>query len=192
MPIQYVNRLGKTYFLRQDKTKTGKPKWLFSTKKEGDLAEAIPEGYEIYENHNAQVFLRKKIPKLITEDEVAIVESGLRNLAKRTYFFLDVKKDSIIVYLAHQNTEFLEGSVQARFGPKDRAALEAETQKFLTYLPMMCFTLVDEQKRLFSVDRWCFRGSIDDWIALAKADGLSKQVKKYVPHLSQESFFELM
>lgn len=59
MTIQHVNRKGDTYYLHQAKTKTGKPKWFFSTKQTGDLAQAVPGGYEIYENPNAQVFLRK-------------------------------------------------------------------------------------------------------------------------------------
>ena len=67
MPIQHVNRKGDTYFLHESTTKTGKPKWFFSKKREGNLAEAIPEGYEIYENHNAQVFLRVIVPTLVTK-----------------------------------------------------------------------------------------------------------------------------
>lgn len=58
MPIQYLNRNSDTYFLHGGKTKTGKPRWFFSKKIEGNLEESIPAGYEIYENHNAQVFLR--------------------------------------------------------------------------------------------------------------------------------------
>src|SRR6266550_2570739 len=36
-----------------------------------------------------------------------------------------------------------------------------------TYLPMFRFSLVDEDKRLFFVARWCFKGSIDDWFPLS-------------------------
>jgi hypothetical protein len=136
--------------------------------------------------------LRKKVPRLITPEEVTVVENGLCQLANLTYFFVDVKDKSIIVYLSNQNTDFIERSVQANFGPKDRAALQAKTQEFLTYSPMMRFTLEDEKKRLFSVDRWCFLGSIDDWFSLAGAGELSKLVEKCAPHLGQESFFELM
>ena len=42
MAIEYVNRRGDTYYLHQGKTKTGKPTYFFSRKKEGTLAEAIP------------------------------------------------------------------------------------------------------------------------------------------------------
>ena len=58
MAIEYINRKGDTYYLHERKTKTGKPKYHFSMKKDGELVESIPHGYEIYENPNAQVFLR--------------------------------------------------------------------------------------------------------------------------------------
>ena len=77
MPIQYTNRRSQTYYLHQGTTKTGKPKYYFSMKSEGTLADKIPDGFEIYENPNAQVFLRKIQPKIITDEEVALVEQGM-------------------------------------------------------------------------------------------------------------------
>ena len=65
MPITYTNAKEKMYYLHQGTTKTGKPKYYFSTKPEGTLAASIPDGFEIYENPNAQVFLRRIPPKII-------------------------------------------------------------------------------------------------------------------------------
>ena len=56
MTITYTNRSLQTYYLHQGTTKTGKPKYFFSKKSEGNLVEQIPDGFEIYENPNAQVF----------------------------------------------------------------------------------------------------------------------------------------
>src|SRR5215217_7846918 len=74
MVIEHVNRRGDTYYLHRGKTKTGKPKFFFSRKREGTLADSVPTGYEVYENPNAQVFLRKALPRVVTDDEVATVE----------------------------------------------------------------------------------------------------------------------
>ncbi len=76
MPITHVNRKWKTYYLHIGKTKSGKDKYYFSTKSDETLAETIPDGYEVYENPNAQVFLRIIQPKLITDTERAVVETG--------------------------------------------------------------------------------------------------------------------
>src|SRR5262249_17703056 len=69
VPITHTNAKGKTYYLHQGTTKTGKPTYHFSMQSEGHLAESIPVGFEIYENPNAQVFLRRIPPKIITDEE---------------------------------------------------------------------------------------------------------------------------
>jgi|SRR5208283_4273367 len=191
MTIQHVNRHGKTYCLHQGKTKTGKPKWYFSMEPEGDLAECIPAGYEIYEKPNAQVFLRKIVPTLVTKEEVAAVEDGVRNRAGLTAFIVEAKKDTIIVHLAEDHGDALAriGGLMG-LGSLDR--LFPDLRYSSTYLPMMKFILVDEKSRRFHVERWCFKGSIDDWFPLMGSGTLSQMVAKYTPHLGKESFFQLM
>jgi hypothetical protein len=60
MAFQYTNRKDQIYYLYQGITKTGKPKYFFSTKNKSGQLEGIPDGFEVYENPNAQVFLIKK------------------------------------------------------------------------------------------------------------------------------------
>src|SRR5437667_10363870 len=73
VPITHTNAKGKTYYLHQGTTKTGKPKYYFSMESNGELAESIPDGFEIYENPNAQVFLRRIPAKDITDDAREVV-----------------------------------------------------------------------------------------------------------------------
>jgi len=78
MPITYTNKGKKTYYLHQGKTRTGKPRYTFSMKDKGILAEKIPEGFEIYEHPaNAQVFLRKKQPLIMTDIESYLIKKYL-------------------------------------------------------------------------------------------------------------------
>ena len=191
MAVEHVNRRGDTFYLHQGKTKTGKPKFFFSRKREGRLAEAVPTGFEVYENPNAQVFLRKVVPKLVTDEEVAVVERGVREGAKLTHFAIDVKGPSIVVHLPNERVAFIEESVATRFGGHP-GELYWQVQQFLSYSPMMRFTLVDEQTRQFAVERWCFLGSIDDWFPLAGGGDLKKLVATYCRHLGRDSFYELM
>ena len=164
MSVKHVNRKRDTYFLHEGKTKTAKPKYFFSKDSEGDVLDAVPEGYEIYENPNARMFLRKIMPQVITEGEIRVVQAGLQEHAKYQRCIVDVKKEHIVVYHA-------EGR---------------------HYHPMLRFTLFDEKTRRFSVDRWCFRGSIDDWFPLHKYSDLSMLMERYCGHLGKESFYELM
>lgn len=142
MSVTYINRKGDTYYLHQGTTKKGNPNYYFAKKEPDAPVETIPDGYEIYENPNAQVFLRKILrkirPKLITDDEMATVRQGVKAYAQVKHFLLDVKKNAIII-----------------------------------------------------TERYCFRGSIDDWIQISAPDVLEKLVRQFVPHLGQESFYEL-
>jgi hypothetical protein len=192
MAVEHVNRRGDTFYLHQGQTKTGKPKFFFSRKREGTLAEGIPAGYEVYESPNAQLFLRRIIPRVVTDEEVAVIERGVRELAGLTYYIIDVKGNSIVIYLANENVAFLEGNLFNSLGLTSGSGLAGKIQRLLSYSPMMRFTLVDEAERRFSVERWCFLGSIDDWFPLAGGDDLKRLVAKYCPHLGKESFYELM
>ncbi|HKZ77529.1 MAG TPA: hypothetical protein VI750_07680 [Pyrinomonadaceae bacterium] len=55
MPIKYTNRKGQKYHLHVDETKAGKPRYFFSMNAKAPTVEAVPEGFEIYENPNGQV-----------------------------------------------------------------------------------------------------------------------------------------
>ena len=93
MPVTHVNRYRDMYYLHVGRTKTGKPRYWFSTKADGDLVDAIPEGYEVYENPDARVYLRKKPPQIVTPEEVAVVKHGLERYAAGQKCIVDVRKE---------------------------------------------------------------------------------------------------
>jgi hypothetical protein len=184
MPVTHVNRKRDTYYLHAGKTKAGKPRYWFAKSTDGDLVEVIPEGYEVYENPDAQVFLRKIVPQRLTPFEVAVVTKGLERYAPGQNCIVDVQGEHIVVYHAEGVSLDLEP-----FGFRDLPA------RYRNYMKVMRFTLVDEKDRTFRVQRWCFRGSIDRWIDLwasGSEGNLSDLVKKFCPHIGQESFFELI
>jgi hypothetical protein len=51
------------------------------------------------------------------------------------------------------------------------------------------FCLEDKEKRMFTVERFCFRGAIDDWMYLAGPDDFRSIVKKYVNILGTDELF---
>jgi hypothetical protein len=145
----------------------------------------VPDGYEIYEKPgNAQVFLRKVEPTLITpeEREIARMEASR---ASSGFVLVDVDNRSIIVYFAQVN----EGLIALLSG--HREVSPSAMLPVLDYEKLLRFTLVDLERRLFHAERWCFRGSIDDWIPLSGMAPLGPLVAKYARHLGRESFFEL-
>jgi hypothetical protein len=194
VPITYTNFKGKNYYLHEGKTKTGKSKYTFSLKNEGFLVKTIPDGFEIYENPNGQVFCRKIPPKIITDEEVEIVKLGMKKYCDIKMFKIDVKKNEVLVYIAnHGAIDFAEHIIDSSF--IDSAPRENKDEILLSmshYTPEMKFTLVDKDQRDFIVQRYNYRGRIDDWMHIVDGHGpLEKLVKEYVIHLGKDSFFEL-
>lgn len=193
IPITYVNAKGRTYYLHQGVTKTGKPKYHFSPKSEGNLVEVIPDGYEIYEHPNAQVFLRQIQPKLITDAERQVVENGMQKYSGVSHYKIDVKGKAILIYSSGQGIAAL-GSIFQDFpmSAEEKSELMATFDRSVHYTPVMKFELIDENKRLFATQRYCYRGSIDDWIHIGTSGELPLLVRRYVKHINKESFFDLV
>jgi hypothetical protein len=191
MPITHVNAKGKTYYLHQGTTKTGKPTYHFAMQSEGTLAESTPVGFEIYENPHAQVFLRRIPPKIITDEERQVVEEGMRTYADVQDYKIDVKGKAIVIYTADQDIETLANLFKDMVPhPQSNTQLTTLLRKEIQYSPMLRFILDDEKRRTFVTQRYCFQGSIDDWIDIGHGP-LTKLVKQYVTHLGKESYFDL-
>ena len=193
MPITHTNAKGKTSYLHQGTTKTGKPKYHFSMQSEGTLAESIPAGFEIYENPNAQVFLRRIPPKIITDEERQVVEDGMRKYAEVQDYKIDVKGNAIVIYTADQDIDALADLfTDVHPDPTTNTQLMTLLRKEIHYSPMLQFILEDAQRRTFVTQRYCFRGAIDDWVDLGTPGKLATLVQNYVRHLGKESYFDLM
>jgi len=191
MAVTWKNRREDVYYLHEGRTKTGKPKYYFSRSDKGMIVDNIPDEYEIYENPNAQVFLRRKLVSLIKDEELDLVERGVRQYADLKNFIVDRKKRTMTVFLPDQDLEGLKAELQ-RFALISTEKLNDVFEKSLTYSPMLRFSLESEDQRGFLVQRYCFLGSIDDWIHLESSSSLKDMVKKYCKHLGKESFFDLM
>ncbi len=195
MAFEYVNRKQDRYYLQAAKTRTGKTRYYFGRKMTGTPVDQVPEGKEAYESpETGQVLLRKSKPTRITAEEREAVADGIRRYAKLESFLLDVYGDSLTVYLStmdeHATSRLLESIRGLGFMQHTSQFMKQAIVQTSTFSKAVRFQLVDEKKRLFSIERWCFRGSIDDWIDLEYAKPLSKLVQKYFPTLGTDEFYE--
>ena len=200
MAVHYTNRTGKTYYLRQGKTKTGKPRYFFSSQQhgKGQPVEDIPKGYEIYEHpENAQVFLRKTRPQLITDIEKQLVKKYANNLVRSRRYRVDCKDEYITIYESNADTENFRNIFDDFLNPASlrpgmtvdnaiNTLLRAADQH---YTAMLRFRLADKERRTFTAERFCFRGSIDNWIYLGGPDHLKNLTERYIELLGTDNFF---
>jgi len=188
MAIEYVNRRGETYYLHEG-TRADRRHFFFSKTPSGTPAAAIPEGYEVHEKPGGQVLLRRRIDPLVTPEEFAAVEDGIRRSNVR-HFILELQPKSLVVHTA-EPPDF--GCLGADLPPEQRSALKAllDSPRFLTYTAVLRFSLVDRKERRFQVERWCFRGGTHGWIFL-RAGELPELAAEVCPHLGRDSFFDLM
>ena len=149
----------------------------------------LAEGFEIYENIGGQVFLRRKQPKLITDEEVAMVREVLNHHAEEWRYRVEIKKTAVTIYEAADNTARLESFALPWIS---KATIKQSVIQNAAYMAVMRFVLADPEKRLFLAERFCFRESVDDWINIGgPAQKLSIVLKKFIKHLGKESIFEL-
>lgn len=188
MSVEHRSRTGKTYYLHVKSTSAGRFNYFFSTDADGPLAPAIPDGYEVYENVDGQVFLRKKTIQAILPLELVLVEDALSRHGKPWQYRAEIKKNTIVVYSANDMTELDKLTVEFRGRPLS----DGEKQLHARYMAVLRFVLTDPKKREFRTDRFCFKGSIDDWIPVSGAGTLINHVRSFVKHLGRESFYELM
>jgi hypothetical protein len=189
--VEYKNRKGLTYFLHKGKTKTGRDRYYFSTKNTGELCSEVPEGYEIYEHPDSKVFLRKIQPRLILPEELETLERALKRHGSPGQYRIDERGNIVTVFWSEEPSDLVDDLLP--FG--ELFAFKGLRENYRVYQPLMRFVLVDAEKRLFIVERFCFRGSIDDWMTIyggGGPDSLNFLARKFVPHLGEEAFYELI
>ncbi len=200
MAVQFTNRIGKQYYLQEGKTKTGKPRYFFSLQQQGkgEVVDQIPAGYEIYEHpENAQVFLRKIRSQLITDLEKQLVEKAVKALRRSKRYIIDRKDEYITIYESSADVE----NVKKIFGgfPKTtcfRPGITVDDAINMIvgghYTAMLRFHLENREQRTFTVERFCFRGAIDDWIYLYGPENLKTLIDMHVELLGTDDFFDAL
>jgi hypothetical protein len=201
MVVHYTNRIGMTYYLREGKTKTGKPRYFFSAQQhiKGEVVYRIPDGYEIYEHpENAQVFLRKMRPQLITDLEKLIVNKAVKALQRSKRYLIDIKDEYITIYESSVDVEDLKSifsDLLEHTPPRPELTADDAMNVLVNaadrhYSAILRFRLVDKKRRTFTAERFCFIGAIDDWINIGGPENLETLVETYIELLGTDIFFD--
>lgn len=189
MQFIYTNRKGSTYYLCQAITKTGKMRYYFAREPKGIPVERIPDGYQVDESVNGVVSLFKARPQLILPEELAIVKVALQKHPKSQNYRATIKNNLIIIHES-QGIDFGELFGSIGWTVPDRLGQEFN-ERHAHFSPIMRFILDDAEERIFSPQRWCFLGSIDTWINAGNSGKIDYLVKKLIPKLGTDDFYEI-
>jgi len=195
MPVTYTNWKGVTYYLCRGITKTGKPRYYFAREPKGEPVEQIPEGWKINESVNGTVSLVKDRPVQIRPEELKAVEAAVRRHPKSYNYRVAVKDKRIEIYervgpdLDDFITEFSKvGLLVPGRAEWVRELLEDRAR----FAPVLRFILMDAEQRTFCTERWCYLGSIDDWIDVGPMGPVDRLARQWIPKLGTDALFEVV
>jgi hypothetical protein len=200
-PIEYTNRLGKMYYLFQDKTKKGNPRYFFSPSSSGGKTECvpldrIPEGYELFEHPNSNVVLRKKIKTAVLPRELFFVRDMVEELERVDG---NPENGSIIKHLSENLGFCLPGKIERykrslvwryRAEIVEDSIIVCEV-RYNQAIEVLRFDLIDEKTRRYDASRIVFTGR-GHWRSLVKTGPIEEVAAEYCPRLNTEDFFELL
>jgi hypothetical protein len=194
MPITYTNRKGVTYHLCRGVTKTGKPRYYFAREPKGEALDEIPLGFKISESVNGVVSLIRDRPSPLWPEEVAAVEAAVNRHPKAHNYRVGAKGDQIVVYerVGPDTRDLLtEFNRLGPFSPGQFEGLQEILDRHARFTPVLRFILADVEQRAFRVERWCYLGSIDDWIYIGGWGPIEQLAREIIPALGTDEFFEL-
>ena len=191
--MKHVNRMRKTYYVFEGTTKTGKPKYYVPLKAVSDAGKQIdvlPDDFELYEDPTVgRVSIRKKAPSDIHEFELALVRAHIKSMNCDTIARVISKGKFILIYES-PSTEHFDSFARNMGGLPDFAVRMMQATSQMSHAFRL--KLIGKNERIFESQRYCSRGTIDDWISLHHDGPLDELCKTYLRHLGQESFYELI
>ena len=130
--------------------------------------------------------MRRKLPKLIRDNERDCITRIVNETRAGHRYKTEVRGKALTIHESSSGIPALE-----RLALMSQRHLEAVEDRLAHYQPVFRFVLVDPNRRLFAPERYCFRGSVEDWISVGPVESIKNLAAKYLKHLGKDSMFEL-
>lgn len=189
-PLTYINRCGKTHYFRTALTAKGGIRY-YITKSDNfpDLIDAVPHGFEIYEDpYEGRVIFRKIVSCLITSEEMVFVKNAVERLSDLNDIIIQAEGDAIIVWVSQFNS--IDGREDKLTDEEVIEFYGDNTRLWKKYDDKFKFVLIDAEKRLFQAERRVYMSLDGAYMPLKKGKGsLLKLTNQFCPHMGRESYF---
>jgi hypothetical protein len=133
---------------------------------------------------------------------VAAVEAAVEQHPKAHNCRVSVKHDRIEIY---EQVGLDLDDLIARFSKKmplttgQVERLRESQERSAQFTPVMRFILVNAERRTFCAERWCYLGSIDDWIDVGPMGPVDDLARRLIlrslpeaPHLFKPSYIRIL
>ncbi len=189
-PFKYTNRKGEDHYIRATETAKGGIRYYIvknSPEKYKDLIEEVPNDFEVVETpEEARVIFRKRVPKLITDEERLIVEDAVRELSDLKDFIVFVDGDLLTVFYSQFNS--IAGQEENLTAEEADELNYGDTKKWKRYFEGLYFRITNVKKRTFEVSRRTFLRLFDTGTAcLETSDDIQYLADKYCQHLGRDT-----
>lgn len=194
MAKTFTTLKGKTYYLKSRKTKKGNTTYYLTKKLDDTCLNKIPAGYEVFEKYNLDMlYVRRKKPSSYSKEDITIIEKELKTCSSIDAYRLDIYGDEIKIYTA-ENGDGIDSLMKNNIfnTPLNTGKKLAFRNMLMSYEERLKIIYKDKKEfKGFEVMRYCYRGSIDDWIVIDLGENLKELAEKNIFHLGKESYFEL-
>lgn len=190
MVAEYKNTMGDIYYVKAKITSKGNTSYFLTKKKDESCIDILPDAYEVFEKYDTKLmYIRKKKENFYTSEEIQKIKTQLETNKKIYFYKLDIYGELIRIYI-----------VETEEMGRHKKMLKETSFDFSPNI-INLFTRYDERiqikgriesgKKSYVFYRFCYRGSIDDWISIAYGSNLGDLAKEVLQHLGKESYYEL-
>ncbi len=195
MPIHFTNYKGDKYFIKTKLTKKGNTTYYLTKKEDDTCLDELPDGFEVVEKYDSKMMvLRKSKEPLFNLKEIHAIKKELEKNEDVVDYRLDVNGDVIKIYTfeAEEDERINGGGLEdliKMMSPSKQELIVNSLKRF--HERMRIYVEKEDDERSFRLQRYCYRGSIDDWINIGGGDDMKELSKTYIVHLGKMSYYEL-
>jgi hypothetical protein len=184
--VTYTNRMRKTYYLLEGRTKRGKVRYCAARMPREGALTAMPQGFEFSESINGVVYVRnnESAAASVPEAEVSLARTEMSRHPHLRSYRIEVVKGEIIVFEPRNGYTFRLDDGQDYHTRDDRLMRRVQYDPVMKFVP-------SRECGGYWVHRMTYRGD-GGWSWPLATGALRRLLKRFLGCVGTDEFFELM
>lgn len=192
MAKEFKNSRNVAFYIKSKLTKKGNTTYFMTKKLDKECLDEEPQGFEVFEKPDSRtIFIRRRKPNKFGLKGVNIIKKELERNKNIADFKIDVNGDEVKIYTVDLEDErdnvFVGGLQDVLFSKSKMNVFRKAFQRFEERMRIKLMEKKEEREYL--VYRYCYRGSVDDWIIIDAGEDLADMAKN-LQLIGTEEYFE--